>query len=613
MYVICVFRTYANNLYVICLCTVFGTMPTVSTYCVQDCATVYVLCSGSMSTMSVDCSGPMPTVSMYCAQDLCQQCLCTVFRTLPTMCTVFRTKPTMSVYCVQDLCHRLCTASRPFANNVCALCSGPMPTMSGHCVQVLCQQCLCIVFRTYANNVYALCPDPLPTMSMHCVQDLCQQCLCTVFRFYANNVCALCSGPMPTMSMHCVQDLCQQCLCTVFRTYANNVCALCPGPLPTMSMHCVQDLCQQCLCTVSRPFANNVYALCSGPMPAAHAEQGLGEARATARSLSHRQRVRVGSPQSFQSLLHLLLVSHRSFLASLSSSVPLCPSLSPSLLSSLSLSVSSVLIYHPAYRLFLLSWSVGALFCLPCHRLLLFFVPPVYRPSFCPYCHRLFPLSWSIAVRSVPSVAVCSHCPGLSPSVLSSVPPSVPSVLDYRRPFCPQCRHLFPLPWSIAVRSVPSVTVGSLCPGLSPSVLSLLSPSVTSVLVYRRLFCPHCRRLFPLSWSIAVRSVPCVTVCSICPGLSPSVLSPVSPCYCSFCSGQPPAGLCRQYTCPSASRLLKITLYPYALYYSLSTFLPSSLQENMYHSVLLSKAMTRQSVALPTCVQLQSLRKLPWP
>ena len=465
---------------------------------------------------------------------------------------------------------------------------------------------------------------------MYCVQALCQQCLCSVFRSYANNVCALCSGPMPTMSMHCVQDLCQQCLCTVFRTYANNVCALCSGPMPTMSVHCVQALCQQCLCTVFRTYANNVCALCSGPMPAAHAEQGLGEARATARSLSHRQRVRVGSPQSFQSLLHLLLVSHRSFLASLSSSVPLCPSLSPSLLSSLSLSVSSVLIYHPAYRLFLLSWSVAALFCLPCHRLGFFVCAPclspfllsllspsvpsvlVYRRPFCPQCRRLFPLSWSIAVRSVLGAAVCSLCPGLSPSVLSPVSHSVPSALVYRRPFCPQCHRRFPLSWSIAVRSVLIVTVCSLCPCLSPSVLSSVSPSVPSVLVYRRRFSPHCHRLSPLSWSIAVRSVLGVAVCSLCPGLSPSVLSSVSPSVPSVLVYRRP--FCPQCHCvilpfvlvshplvsvvstpvtsvPLASRLLKITLYPYALYYTLSTFLPSSLQENVYHSVLLSKAI----------------------
>ena len=362
--------------------------------------------------------------------------------------------------------------------------------------------------------------------------------------------------PMP-QTVYCVQALCQQCMCTVFRTYASNVYALCSGHMPTMSMHCVQDLCQQCLCTVFRTYANNVCALCSGPMPAAHAEQGLGEARATACGLAHRQRVRVGSPQSLQSLLHLLLVSHRSFLASLSSSVPLCPSLSPSLLSSLSLSVSSVLIYHPAYCLFLLSWSVAALFCLPCRRLFL------CAPGLSPFLLSLLSPSVQDYI-----VTVCSLCPGLSPSVLSSVPPSVPSVLDYRRPFCPQCH-----------------------------------------------------RRFPLSWSIAVRSVPCVTVCSLCPGLSPSVLSPVSPWYCSFCSGQPPAGLCRQYTChilfPQRPTCLKspcvlihyTVLYYTILYYTLSTFLSSSLQENVYHSVLLSKAMTRQS---QTCVQLQSLRKLPW-
>ena len=167
---------------------------------------------------------------------------------------------------------------------------------SMNCVQDRCQQCLWTV------------------------EDLCQQCLCTVPRTCANNVYVLCSG----LCQQCVlcSGLSQQCLCTVFRTCATDY-VLCTGPLPTMSMYCVQDLRQQCLYTVFKTYANNVYALCSGPMPAAHAEQGLGEARATARGLAHRQRVRVGSPQSLQSLLHLLLVSHRSFLSSLSSSVHL--------------------------------------------------------------------------------------------------------------------------------------------------------------------------------------------------------------------------------------------------------------------------------------------------
>ena len=106
-------------------------------------------------------------MSMYCAQDLCQQCLCTVFRTMPTMCTVFRTKPTMFMYCVQDLCHRLCTVYRPFANNVYVLCSGPTPTMSVHRVQDLCQQCLCTVFRTYAGSACRARPRRSPS---HCTR-----------------------------------------------------------------------------------------------------------------------------------------------------------------------------------------------------------------------------------------------------------------------------------------------------------------------------------------------------------------------------------------------------------------------------------------------------------
>ena len=66
------------------------------------------------------------------------------------------------------------------------------------------------------------------------------------------------------------------------------------------------------------------------------------------------------------------------------------------------------MIYHPAYRLFLLSWSVTALFCLPCSFL-------SSLSSSVPLCPR------SIALTSVLSVTVCSLCPGLSPSVLSSL------------------------------------------------------------------------------------------------------------------------------------------------------------------------------------------------
>lgn len=47
----------------------------------------------------------------------------------------------------------------------------------------------------------------------------------------------------------------------------------------------------------------------AGPMPSAHAEQGVGEAGAPPCRLPHRQRVRVAGAQSFQPLLHILLVS----------------------------------------------------------------------------------------------------------------------------------------------------------------------------------------------------------------------------------------------------------------------------------------------------------------
>lgn len=58
-----------------------------------------------------------------------------------------------------------------------------------------------------------------------------------------------------------------------------------------------------------RVFRGTMFWSFAGPMPSAHAEQGVGEAGAPPCRLPHRQRVRVAGAQSFQPLLHILLVS----------------------------------------------------------------------------------------------------------------------------------------------------------------------------------------------------------------------------------------------------------------------------------------------------------------
>ena len=146
--------------------------------------------------------------------------------------------------------------------------------------------------------------------------------------------------------------------------------------MPTMSMYCAQDLCQQCLCTVFRTYANNVCTPCSRPMPtmSMHCVQDLC-----------RQRMQSKASEKPEPLHAASRIG----------------------------SVSESAVRSPSSRSSTSSWSVTALFSLPCHRL--FICDPVYHPPFCPHCHCLFLLSCprSIALTSVLIVTVCSfysHC-----------------------------------------------------------------------------------------------------------------------------------------------------------------------------------------------------------